>query len=135
MLYPHHVFSLFITHISYECLHIFSVLACNNSHYLHFPRVSHSRDPSVGLKSLYEFVRSSLSSTGEGREGADDTEEWGPPVLLVDDLSVLLSLGVSAGAVLDFSHYCRATVCSQLQVCKSHDLKSLHQHEFYFIFK
>uniref|UniRef100_A0A671UV39 Elongator complex protein 6 n=1 Tax=Sparus aurata TaxID=8175 RepID=A0A671UV39_SPAAU len=59
------------------------------------------RDPSVGLKSLYEFVRSSLSSTGEGREGADDTEEWGPPVVLVDDLSVL--------------HYCRATVCSQLQ--------------------
>uniref|UniRef100_A0A668RPQ1 Elongator complex protein 6 n=1 Tax=Oreochromis aureus TaxID=47969 RepID=A0A668RPQ1_OREAU len=42
-------------------------------------------------------------------------EEWGPPVLLVDDVSVLLSLGVSAGAVLDFSHYCRATVCSQLQ--------------------
>ncbi|KAK5891763.1 hypothetical protein CesoFtcFv8_012207 [Champsocephalus esox] len=40
------------------------------------------RDPSVGLKSLYD---------------------------------VLLSLGVSAGAVLDFSHYCRAIVCSQLQ--------------------
>ncbi|XP_041649802.1 elongator complex protein 6 [Cheilinus undulatus] len=64
------------------------------------------RDPAVGLKSLYEFVRSSLS---------DGTEEWGPPVLLVDDLSVLLSLGVSVGAVLDFSHYCRATVCSKLK--------------------
>lgn len=37
-------------------------------------------------------------------------------MLLVDDLSVLLSLGVSTGAALDFSHYCRATVCSQLQV-------------------
>ncbi|KAF3839210.1 hypothetical protein F7725_017927 [Dissostichus mawsoni] len=50
-----------------------------------------------------------------GEEGGDGSEEWGPPVLLVDDLSVLLSLGVSAGAVLDFSHYCRAIVCSQLQ--------------------
>lgn len=73
------------------------------------------RDPSVGLKSLYEFVRSSMSSTGGGGERADGAEEWGPPVLLVDDLSVLLSLGVSVGAVLDFSHYCRAAVCSQLQ--------------------
>nr|XP_046256030.1 elongator complex protein 6 [Scatophagus argus] len=76
------------------------------------------RDPAVGLKSLYEFVRSSMSSSGgrgEGVEGTDETDEWGPPVLLVDDLSVLLSLGVSVGAVLDFSHYCRATVCSQLQ--------------------
>ncbi|TMS10445.1 Elongator complex protein 6 [Larimichthys crocea] len=69
-------------------------------------------DPAVGLKSLYEFVRSSVSSSGSRAEGA---EEWGPPVLLVDDLSVLLSLGVSVGAVLDFSHYCRATVCSELQ--------------------
>lgn len=57
-------------------------------------------------------MRSSVSSDGGGEEGV---EEWGPPVLLVDDVSVLLSLGVSAGAVLDFSHYCRATVCSQLQ--------------------
>ncbi|XP_010785074.1 elongator complex protein 6 [Notothenia coriiceps] len=65
------------------------------------------------MKSLYEFVRSAVSSNGE--EGGDGSEEWGPPVLLVDDLSVLLSLGVSAGAVLDFSHYCRAIVCSQLQ--------------------
>ncbi|XP_030606255.1 elongator complex protein 6 [Archocentrus centrarchus] len=70
------------------------------------------RDPTFGLRSLYEFVRSSVNSPGGGEEGA---EEWGPPVLLVDDVSVLLSLGVSAGAVLDFSHYCRATVCSQLQ--------------------
>lgn len=69
------------------------------------------RDPAAGLKSLYEFVRSTAS--GSGGRGA---EEWGPLVLLVDDLSVLLSLGVSVGAVLDFSHYCRATICSQLQV-------------------
>ncbi|XP_026226025.1 elongator complex protein 6 [Anabas testudineus] len=73
------------------------------------------RDPTVGLRSLYEFVRSSLSSFGGGEEVTDGAEEWGSPVLLVDDLSVLLSLGLSVGAVLDFTHYCRATVCSQLQ--------------------
>uniref|UniRef100_UPI0037E8C795 elongator complex protein 6 n=1 Tax=Semicossyphus pulcher TaxID=241346 RepID=UPI0037E8C795 len=73
------------------------------------------RDPAVGLKSLYQFVQSSLSSSGGSEKGSDGTEEWGPPVLLVDDLSVLLSLGVSSGAVLDFSHYCRAVVCSQLK--------------------
>lgn len=71
------------------------------------------RDPAIGLRSLYEFVRSSLTSSTDCSE--DEAEKWGPPVLLVDDLSVLLSLGVSAGAVMDFSHYCRATVCSQLQ--------------------
>ncbi|XP_071381030.1 elongator complex protein 6 isoform X1 [Centroberyx affinis] len=80
------------------------------------------RDPAVGLRSLYEFVRASVSGPGaeEGEEGGEGGEggggeEWGPPVLLVDDLSVLLSLGVSVGAALDFSHYCRASVCSQLQ--------------------
>ncbi|KAM4600773.1 elongator complex protein 6 [Polymixia lowei] len=68
------------------------------------------RDPSVGLRGLYEFVRDSVSGSGGG--GLD---ECGPAVLLVDDLTVLLSLGVSVSAVLDFSHYCRAIVCSQLQ--------------------
>ncbi|XP_069031037.1 elongator complex protein 6 [Embiotoca jacksoni] len=70
------------------------------------------RDPAVGLRSLFEFVRSGVSGAVGGEDGS---EEWGPPVLLVDDLSVLLSLGVGAGDVLDFSHYCRAAVCSQLQ--------------------
>ncbi|KAM9852446.1 elongator complex protein 6 [Aulostomus maculatus] len=73
------------------------------------------RDPTVGLRGLFEFVQSGLRSSGEVEEGADGVEAWGPPVLLVDDVSVLLSLGVSIGAVLDFSHYCRAAVCSQLQ--------------------
>uniref|UniRef100_A0A1A7WQR1 Elongator complex protein 6 n=1 Tax=Iconisemion striatum TaxID=60296 RepID=A0A1A7WQR1_9TELE len=66
------------------------------------------RDPGVGLRSLYGFIKSTVT-------GSDNSEDWGPPVLLVDDLSVLLSLGVSTGAVLDFSHYCRAMICSQLQ--------------------
>lgn len=70
------------------------------------------RDPRKGLRSLYKFVQASCSSSSIS---SSDAEEWGPPVLLVDDLGVLLSLGVSVGAALDFSHYCRATVCSQLQ--------------------
>lgn len=65
------------------------------------------RDPAVGLRSLYQFILSAVRGPAGG--------EWGPPVLLVDDLSVLLSVGVGAGAALDFSHYCRAAVCSQLQ--------------------
>ncbi|XP_028325471.1 elongator complex protein 6 isoform X2 [Gouania willdenowi] len=72
------------------------------------------RDPAGGLRSLYQFVHSSLTHSGGG-EMVEEEEAWGSPVLLVDDLSVLMSLGVSAGAVLDFSHYCRAMVCSQLQ--------------------
>ncbi|XP_042345938.1 elongator complex protein 6, partial [Plectropomus leopardus] len=67
------------------------------------------RDSAVGLRSLYQFVQSSVSVPDGGRG------QWGPPVLLVDDLSVLLSLGVDVNNLLDFSHYCRATVCSQRQ--------------------
>ncbi|KAF6736589.1 Elongator complex protein 6 [Oryzias melastigma] len=74
--------------------------------------MSFLRDPAAGLRSLYEFVQSSVV---ESNGGGGAEEQWGPPVLLVDDVSVLLSLGVRVGAVLDFSHYCRATVCSQLQ--------------------
>lgn len=51
--------------------------------------------------------------------------DWGPPVLLVDDLSVLLSLGVTAAAVLDFSHYCRTTISTKLQVGQDTSLRVL----------
>ncbi|XP_062841711.1 elongator complex protein 6 [Trichomycterus rosablanca] len=61
------------------------------------------------LRSLYEYVSSSLSQCkAEG-------ESWSPPVLIIDDLSVLLSLGLSVRAILDFVQYCRASVCSQSQ--------------------
>ncbi|XP_030227229.1 elongator complex protein 6 [Gadus morhua] len=76
------------------------------------------RDPAVGLRGLYDFVRASVSDSGVGGEddgGVGTVGRWGPPVLLVDDLTVLLSLGVSVGSVLDFSHYCFVTVCSQLK--------------------
>ncbi|KAJ0066302.1 hypothetical protein NL108_010932, partial [Boleophthalmus pectinirostris] len=73
------------------------------------------RDPTKGLRDLFQFVRSSCSDPSGAPDSGGPSEEWGPPVLLVDDLNLLLSLGVSVGAVLDFSHYCRATVCSRLQ--------------------
>ncbi|XP_070247242.1 elongator complex protein 6 isoform X2 [Myotis yumanensis] len=63
----------------------------------------------ASLQPLYEFVREALEPVDQ-REAA-----WKRPVLLVDDLSVLLSLGVGAVAVLDFVHYCRACVCCRLR--------------------
>ncbi|XP_062970243.1 elongator complex protein 6 isoform X3 [Cynocephalus volans] len=69
------------------------------------------RETNAGnLQPLYEFVREALKPVDNG--GA----AWRCPVLLVDDLSVLLSLGVGAVAVLDFIHYCRATVCWELKL-------------------
>ncbi|NXX98353.1 ELP6 protein, partial [Centropus bengalensis] len=59
------------------------------------------------LKALFDFVRTSLTPS--------DSDSWKGPVLLVDDLSVLLSLGAAPVAVLDFIHYCRVVVCSQLK--------------------
>ncbi|XP_072316497.1 elongator complex protein 6 [Eucyclogobius newberryi] len=73
------------------------------------------RDPTDGLQNLFQFVQTSCRGPVGAPDISEGAVEWGPPVLLVDDLSVLLSLGVSVGAVLDFSHYCRATVCSRLQ--------------------
>ncbi|XP_003794587.1 elongator complex protein 6 isoform X3 [Otolemur garnettii] len=61
------------------------------------------------LQPLFEFVREALKPV-DNREPA-----WRCPVLLVDDLSLLLSLGVGAVAVLDFVHYCRATVCCEFK--------------------
>ncbi|XP_077432805.1 elongator complex protein 6 [Vanacampus margaritifer] len=68
------------------------------------------RNPGAGLRSLFRFISSSVDHS----KGAEDGGR-GPPVLLVDDASMLLSLGVSADAVLDFGHYCRVAVCSQLK--------------------
>ncbi|XP_030827357.1 elongator complex protein 6 [Camarhynchus parvulus] len=62
---------------------------------------------SCDLRALFEFVRVSLSATAG--------DSWKGPVLLVDDLSVLLSLGAAPVAVLDFIHYCRVCVCCQLK--------------------
>ncbi|XP_047388326.1 elongator complex protein 6 isoform X1 [Sciurus carolinensis] len=68
------------------------------------------REASAGnLEPLYQFVREALKPVDNGET------TWKCPVLLVDDLSVLLSLGLGAVAVLDFIHYCRATVCQELK--------------------
>ncbi|NXG53827.1 ELP6 protein, partial [Psilopogon haemacephalus] len=65
------------------------------------------RESTSDLKALFDLVRRSLTPAG------GDTCQV--PVLLVDDLSLLLSLGATPVAVLDFIHYCRVTVCSQLK--------------------
>ncbi|NXH12021.1 ELP6 protein, partial [Bucco capensis] len=65
-----------------------------------------SEDPS-NLQALFAFVRTSLTPAG--------SDSWKGSVLLVDDLCVLLSLGATPVAVLDFIHYCRVVVCSQLK--------------------
>ncbi|NXN10396.1 ELP6 protein, partial [Indicator maculatus] len=86
-----------------------------------------SREPSAlqflsgsssDLKALFDFVQASLSPAG--------SDTWKGPVLLVDDLSVLLSLGATPVAVLDFIHYCRVTVCSQL---KGNIVVLVHSHQ------
>ncbi|XP_010181971.1 PREDICTED: elongator complex protein 6, partial [Mesitornis unicolor] len=64
-------------------------------------------ESSPNLKALFDFVRTSLTPT--------DGDSWKAPVLLVDDLGVLLSLGAAPVAVLDFIHYCRVAVCYQLK--------------------
>lgn len=69
------------------------------------------REASAGdLQPLYAFVRDALEPVDCGEAA------WRCPVLLVDDLSVLLSLGMGPVAVLDFVHYCRATVCREWKV-------------------
>ncbi|OCT75339.1 hypothetical protein XELAEV_18030518mg [Xenopus laevis] len=57
------------------------------------------------LRPLYSFVSAALAPSAG--------QSWKCPVLILDDLSVLLSLGVTSLQVLDFMHYCRATVCTQ----------------------
>ncbi|KAM6169546.1 elongator complex protein 6 isoform 5-T5 [Rhynchocyon petersi] len=74
-------------------------------HPLQFLRKASTED----LQPLYEFVQEALKPVDSGHA------VWRCPVLLVDDLSVLLSLGVGPVAVLDFVQYCRATVCWQLK--------------------
>nr|XP_044992412.1 elongator complex protein 6 [Jaculus jaculus] len=61
------------------------------------------------LQPLYEFVLDALKPVDSGEM------TWKFPVLLVDNLSVLLSLGLGTVAILDFMQYCRATVCWELK--------------------
>ncbi|NXR59836.1 ELP6 protein, partial [Rhadina sibilatrix] len=73
---------------------------------------------SSDLRALFDFVRASLTPSG--------CDSWKGPVLLLDDLGVLLSLGAAPVAVLDFIHYCRVAVCCQL---KGNVLVLVHSNE------
>ncbi|XP_027698001.1 elongator complex protein 6 [Vombatus ursinus] len=68
------------------------------------------RESGSDLTSWYELVQKALAPSGDG-----DAASWKCPVILVDDLSVLLSLGVQAVAILDFIQFCRVTVCCRLK--------------------
>lgn len=81
------------------------------------PREANAGD----LQPLYAFVRDALQPVDRGEAA------WRCPVLLVDDLSVLLSLGVGPVAVLDFVHYCRATVCQEWKVIRGCTLSSCRE--------
>lgn len=67
------------------------------------------------LRPLYDFIYGALAPSAG--------EEWKSPALVVDDVSLLISLGVTPLQILDFIHYCRAGICHQLQgdvVCLVH---------------
>ncbi|XP_069778253.1 elongator complex protein 6 isoform X2 [Narcine bancroftii] len=68
--------------------------------------------PSATLQPLYQFICAAVLETSE------TTRTWKFPVLIIDDLSVLLSLGVTTENILNFMHYCTATLCSKM---KPHD--------------
>ncbi|KAG8540359.1 hypothetical protein GDO81_019445 [Engystomops pustulosus] len=74
-------------------------------YYIH--RCSASFRNGSDLRPLYNFITAALAPPAGG--------EWKCPVLIIDDVSVLLSLGVTSVQVLDFIHYCRAGVCSRYQ--------------------
>lgn len=70
---------------------------------------------SVDLRPLYDFISAALAPSAG--------EEWKGRALIVDDLSLLTSLGITPVQILDFIHYCRAGVCHELQgevVCLVH---------------
>ncbi|KAG8443430.1 hypothetical protein GDO86_012008 [Hymenochirus boettgeri] len=94
---------------SYTELHFGEKGGDDNSNPLSFLRTGSE------MKPLYEFICSALAPSAG--------QPWKSSVLILDDLSVLLSLGVTSVQVLDFMHYCRATVCGQYKgnvVCLVH---------------
>ena len=57
------------------------------------------RTSSFTLQALYNRIQSSFE------------KETKPCLLLIDDLSSLLSVGVHVQQVIDFSHYCSSLMC------------------------
>ncbi|XP_002737485.1 elongator complex protein 6-like [Saccoglossus kowalevskii] len=65
------------------------------------------RDSKTTLQPLYEMVRNAVCNS----DGKVET----PVLLLIDDLSILLSLGISLISVYDFMHYCVVMLCGSIQ--------------------
>lgn len=64
------------------------------------------REPKFSLKPLYRKISEEVSKFTNNQ----------PFLLLMDDVSVFLSLGVPVTCVYDFVHYCLVTACAQDKV-------------------
>ena len=73
--------------------------------------VSHFYFSDFSLRGLYQLLRRSVA---EMKEPNPDR----PVCLVIDDLSVLLSLGVGVREVGGFVHYCREMLCSPGGLCE-----------------
>ena len=74
------------------------------------PLLSFSRD--FSLCRLYQMLRDSVASLRQDR----------PVCLIIDDISVLLSVGVGVAEVVSLVHYCQQLLCSPDELCKVHML-------------
>ena len=72
--------------------------------------LSVSRD--FSLQGLYQLLRDSVTSLRQDR----------PVCLIIDDISVLLSVGVGVAEVVSLVHYCQQLLCSPDGLCKVHVL-------------
>lgn len=72
--------------------------------------LSLSRD--FSLCRLYQMLRDSVASLRQDR----------PVCLIIDDISVLLSVGVGVAEVVSLVHYCQQLLCSPDGLCKVHML-------------
>ena len=70
--------------------------------------LSISRD--FSLRGLYQLLRDSVTSLRQDR----------PVCLIIDDISVLLGVGVGVAEVVSLVHYCQQLLCSPDGLCKVH---------------
>ncbi|XP_038052176.1 elongator complex protein 6-like [Patiria miniata] len=72
------------------------------------------RDKTATIQPLYNVIRDALSPK-QSEQGKSATR-----LLIIDDLSVLISLGLSVQQVMQFVHYCQASQPETTVVCLVH---------------